>query len=214
MNKIAVALATPIVAALILAGCGGSSSNGGGSGSEKRKSFATGTDQCDSKGINSRQGKTGTCVRNGVTYTVVDKGQLLDLEELSAKVLDVKVTRLLRGQSKLPARPKHAWVVVSMQVKNKTGKTHRLGGPGFEQLSIGGGSESDPEAANTVLKDSFFELGEIPAGATKTGKEVFEITSGFARRFKKTKATLGIVNFSDAGFADESKRVGVIRLWK
>jgi hypothetical protein len=211
MNKKAAALATPIVAALIFAGCGGNSS---GSESQKRKSFATSTVQCDSKGINSRQGNTGTCVRNGVTYTVVNKAQPLNLEELDAKVLDVKVTRVLHGQSKLPARPKHAWVVVSMQVKNKTSKAYRLGGPGFEQVSLGGGRELDPEAASTVLNDSFFELGKIPAGATKTGKEVFEITSGLERRFKKTKVILGIVNFSDAGFADESKRVGIIRLWK
>jgi hypothetical protein len=212
MKKRLVAVAA-LVALLLLAGCGGGDDNGGNNASAPKK-FPTSTVQCDASGIDDSQGKTGTCSRDGVTYTVVNKAQPLSLEELDAKVLKVTVTKVLKGQSKLPARQGHTWVVVQMQIKNKLDKPQRVGGPGFEQMMIGDGNVQYLEAPSTVLSDSWFQSGTVLAGATKTGRAVFEITDRFARNFDSDKVNLGIVNFSDSGFTDQSKRVGVIRLWQ
>jgi hypothetical protein len=207
-------LATAVVPLLllILTGCGGGGD--GNSSASAAKKLITSTVQCDAAGINEKQGKTGTCSRDGVTYTVVDKAQTLQLEELDAKVLKDEVTKVLKGQSKFPARQGHKWVVVNMQVKNKLDKPQRVGGPGFEQLTISSGKAHFLEVPSTVLNNSFFELGAIPAGGVKTGFEVFEVTDKFARDFPKLKVDLDIVNFSEAGFIDQAKHVGVIRLWK
>jgi hypothetical protein len=209
MKKRLAAAVVPVLL-LLLAGCGG----GGGNSASAKKKLITSTVQCDGAGINDQQGKTGTCSRNGVTYTVVDKAQTLQLEELEAKVLKDQVTKVLKGQSKFPARQGHKWVVVQMQIKNKLDQPQRVGGPGFEQLTISDGKAHFIEAPSTVLNNSFFELGAIPAGGVKTGNEVFEVTDKFARDFPKLKVDLDIVNFSEAGFIDQAKHIGVIRLWK
>jgi hypothetical protein len=211
MKKTLVAVAA-LVALLLLAGCGGSDEKSDNGSSPKK--FTTSTVQCDASGIDDSQGKTGTCARDGVTYTVVNKAQPLSLEELDAKVLKVTVTKVLKGQSKLPARQGHTWLVVVMQIKNKLDKPQRVGGPGFEQMMIGNGRVEYLEAPSTVLRDSWFQGGPVPANGTKTGRAVFEMTDHFARNFNSDKVNLGLVNFSDSGFTDQSKRVGVIRLWQ
>jgi hypothetical protein len=211
--RIAVVAAPMVMMLLMLAGCGGDDKSDSGSANASRN-FATSNEQCDAKGINDKDAQTGTCARDGVTYTVVDKDQPLNIDELDAKVTKVNVTKTLKGDQKLKARQGHSWVEITMQVKNKTDKPQRVGGPGFEQMMIGNGRSVFPEAPSTIAKDMFFQLGAIPPGATRTGRAVFEVTNNFARNFKREKVDLAIANFSDSGYVQNSKRLGVIRLWR
>ena len=206
-------LAAPMVMMVLMAGCGGDD-NGSSGGADASKNFPTSNEPCDAKGIDEKDAQAGTCARDGVTYTVVDKDQPLKLDQLDAKVTKVEVTKLLKGQQKLRARQGHRWVAVTMQVKNKTDEPQRVGGPGFEQMMIGSGRTAYSETPSTISKDMFFQLGPIPPGETRTGRAVFEITDNFAPKFKGGKVNLAIANFGDSGYVSTTKRLGVIRLWR
>jgi hypothetical protein len=195
-------------AGLALAGCGG------GGGDNTKTTFATAT--CDSKGIDNTVGNTGTCLRNGITYTVVNKNQGLDLEQLDAQIVNVQTEKEVQGDPRGKAIAKGRFVVVSLRVKNKTDSPQRFAGPGFEQteLAIGGRRYPEGASATTLLRANFLGLGPIDGGKTVTGSVAFEVPANLAENLAKEKAVLAIVNFNDAGKLDETKRLGIIRLWK
>jgi Domain of unknown function (DUF4352) len=206
MRRLTVVLAVSALTGL--AGCGGD--DGGSSETTVSK------DPCEPKGINAEQGNTGTCARNGVTYTVVNKGETLELEELDAKLLSFKTLKRFEGVGKNKATAKGTFVAVNLQVKNKTDKDQSFGGPGFEQTMLANGKKQYPEdaAANSVSKNSFVVKGKIPAGEVRTGEVFFDTSDEFAKNLVKDKTSLFIVNFSDADRIDDTKRLGVIRLYR
>lgn len=196
------------VAGLALAGCGGD-------GDDTTKTTVA-TASCDSKGINSTVGSTGTCLRDGVTYTVVNKSQVLQLEELDAKLTSLTTEKAVQSNPQRKAIAKGRFVIVTLQVKNKTDSAQRFGGPGFEQaeLTIGDRKFQEGAAATTLLRAAFLGRGPIDAGKTVTGSVAFEVPTTLAENLVKEKAVLAIVNFSDGGKIDTTKRLGIIRLWK
>lgn len=195
-------------AGLALAGCGGG-------GSDNTKTTAA-TASCDSKGINNTVGNTGTCIRDGITYTVVNKNQVLDLEQLDAKVVNVQTEKAVQSAPTRKAVARGRFVIVTLQVKNKLGKPQRFGGPGFEQaeLAIGGIQYPEGAAATSLLRAAFLGRGPIDGGKTVTGSVAFEVPTKAAQNLVKEKAVLAIANFNDAGKIDTTKRLGIIRLWK
>jgi hypothetical protein len=76
-------------AGFAIAGCGGG-------GSDNTKTTPA-TASCDSKGINNTVGNTGTCLRDGITYTVVNKNQVLQLEQLEAKVVNMQIEKAVQS---------------------------------------------------------------------------------------------------------------------
>jgi hypothetical protein len=195
-------------AGLALAGCGG------GGGDNTKTTAATAS--CDSKGINNTVGNTGTCLRDGITYTVVNKNQVLPLEQLDAKVTNVQTEAAVQSSPQRKAIAKGRFVIVTLQVKNKLDKPSRFGGPGFEQaeLAIDGHQYPEGAAATSLLRQAFLGAGPIDAGKTKTGSVAFEVPTKLAENLVKQKAVLAIANFNDGGKIDSTKRLGIIRLWK
>jgi hypothetical protein len=196
-------------AGLALAGCGG-----GGGGDNTKTTFATAS--CDSKGINNAAGNTGTCLRDGITYTVVNKNQVLQLEQLDAQVVNVQTEKEIHSSPQRKAIAKGRFVIVSLRVKNKLDRPQRFGGPGFEQaeLAIGGHRYPEGAPATTLLRASFLGRGPIDGGKTVTGSVAFEVPTSLAENLAKEKAILAILNFTDAGKIDQPTRLGIIRLWK
>ena len=195
-------------AGLAFAGCGGG-------GDDTTKTTAA-TASCDSKGINNTVGNTGTCLRDGITYTVANKNQVLQLEQLDAKVTNVQTEKSVAPNPQKKAIAKGRFVIVTIQVKNKLDEASRFGGPGFEQaeLAIGGRQYPEGAAATSLLRAAFLGSGPIEGGKTKTGSVAFEVPTLLAENLEKEKAVLAIVNFNDAGKIDSTNRLGIIRLWK
>jgi hypothetical protein len=197
-------------AGLAIAGCGG------GGGDNTKTTAATAS--CDSKGINNTVGNTGTCIRDGITYTVVNKNQVLQLEQLDAKFVSMQIEQSVTEspKRKAVANAGGQYVVVALQVKNKLDSPTRFGGPGFEQaeLAIGGHQYPEGASATTLLRTDFLGHGPLGAGKTFTGSVAFEVPTKLAENLAKEKAVLAISNFNDAGKIDTTKRLGIIRLWK
>lgn len=200
-------------AGLAIAGCGGG-------GSDNTKTTAA-TASCESKGINDTVGNTGTCIRDGITYTVVNKNQVLNLEQLDAKVVSMQIEKSVTESPKRKAVARGRYVVVTLQVKNKLDSPARFGGPGFEQAELAVGSRQYPHrqypegaSATTLLRTDFLGHGPLGAGKTVTGSVAFEVPTKIAQSLVKENAVLAIANFNDAGKLDTTKRLGIIRLWK
>jgi Domain of unknown function (DUF4352) len=206
-GKLQLLALTGVVA--VLAGCGDDNDN-------DKSVTKPATVSCESKGINATTGNVGTCARDGVTYTVVNKNQTLPLEELDARVVNVETTKEVVADPKRKAKASGLYVIVTLQVKNKSGTDQQFGGPGFEQMLLAGGGHQYPEggSANSVLKNSFLTVGKIGSGKTATGKGSFDVPRKIGADLTKSKAVLAIANFTDAGKLGQTKRLGIIRLWK
>ena len=193
---------------VVLAGCGGDD-NG-------KTATKQATVSCESKGINDTVGNVGTCARNGITYTVVNKNQTLSLEELDARVLKVETTKNVVATPTRKAKAQGVFVIVTLQIKNHSGGDWKFSGPGFEQTLLAAGGHQYPEGASatSVLKNSFLGVGKIGSGKTVTGKVTFDVPKKFGADLTKSKAVLAVVNFNDAGNLGATKRLGIIRLWK
>jgi hypothetical protein len=204
------------LALLLPAGCGGDDEGGneGGTGGGGT-SFTKASASCDSKGVDGTRGNTGTCSRDGVTYTVANRDQPLELEEMEVKILDLQIARSIKlEQGGQRVRPKGVFIIPKLQIRNKTDKPQQVGGPGFEQAAVGDGRVQYVETPSTLRKDSFFLLGKIPPGGQKTGTLLFDVPARVARNLEARKAVMAFVNFSDTGAIKTAKRLGIIRLWK
>lgn len=198
-----------VLVAAAIAGCGDDDGN--------TKTTAA-TASCDSKGINGTTASTGTCIRDGITYTVANKNEVLELEEVEAKLLKVDIDKTVAASAdrKAIAKKNSRFVVLTIRVKNKTGRKERFGGPGFEQSELSVGGRQFPEGASptTLLRASFLGLGQIDGGDTVTGSMAYEVPAKYANDLVKNKAVLAVANFNDGGKIDATKRLGIIRLWK
>jgi hypothetical protein len=206
-RKVALVFAVASVVAGV--GCGGSDN----SSSTKN---AVSQVPCEPKGINAEQGATGTCARNGVTYTVANKGQTLQLDQLDAKLIGFKTSGPFKGTNGNKAQPRGTYVIVTLQVKNKTDKDQRVGGPGFEQTMLADSHHQylEDATANSLAPNSFVTKGKVSAGKTETGEIYFDVPDDFAKNLVKNKTDFVIANFSDADRLEDTKRLGVIRMWK
>jgi hypothetical protein len=191
----------------MLIGCGGND--------EDTSAERATVPSCESRGINRVEGEQGTCVRDGVKYTVVDRDQTLKLEELDATLIGVDTARTLRIKKNELARAKGRYVILTLRVKNKLDMPARFGGPGFGQVLLGDGSRQFTEESSAVHReDTFSTRGGIPPGETETAKMILETPAAFARELEERKASLAIANFKDAGAVEATNRLGIIRLWK
>jgi len=170
---------------------------------------------CDEKGINSTVGKEGRCTEEGTTLVVVDKGSVLSLEELDAKLVGMETAKTLSGEYGETKSANGVYVVFRLEVTNKTHSPVYFDS-GQEQTALYLGENEyteDFEAENWVLEDSFLNTFEkLQPGAPVTGSIAFDVPRSVLPDLHKT-GNLDIANFSDEG-EGEWDPIGVIRTYE
>lgn len=207
MNRTALALAAATIAAIALTGCGAT---------EKTTTVVKTVKDCDALGINSKVGNEGTCTKDGIKFTIVDRDSNLRLEELDAELLKVEKTKTFPDATK-PANG--TYVIFTLAVTNKTNSPQKFGGAGAADaalLVISNKVYSRNTDAEIALEDSFtFASEDTQPDERRIGKLVFDIPEPAAAKMEARSSGAGnldIGNFSES-LDDSSKRVGAFRLY-
>ena len=216
-----------VAALMVLAGCnsGGDDTtdqakNGEKKGQKKdkgQKKKKKDPKSCENRGINPREGKTGTCNVNGKPVVVVNRDDTLVLKELDVKVGKVSGATSLNGPAgAVPAAKGKVFITAQLRVKNKTSKAEQFDEK-FKQvrLRVAGAGFPGNEKGEGVVKNSFFNQNrKIPPGKTQTAAVVFQGKAGIDKALRQRGADPSILiwNFSDE--AGKSPPNGTIRLWK
>ena len=168
--------------------------------------------KCDKLGINDVEGKQGTCIRAGITYTVVNRHTPLSLEQLEVKLVDINSAESVGGAE---APRGKAFVVVVLGVRNKLNTSARFDDAEQAVLADTRSEYAESRTTSRRLDDSFASRGvEIRPGESLEGSVVFLTTAGFAESITSPGKNVVITNFNDAGRIEQAKRLGVIRMWK
>jgi Domain of unknown function (DUF4352) len=182
----------PVAAAVLVAGCGSSSSekstSTGKTSSTKTKTSTTAKkgggkranpDSCKAKGINNKEGKEGTCIKNGEEFTLVNKNSTLRLGDLRITL------RNLSTEAKIgklhPA--KEEFVVAELKVINR-GKHSVRFDEKQNQVRVRAGGKGGQEApmAEALTTDSFFNQNKkIKPDTSQTGTVVFRVSKDTAK---------------------------------
>jgi len=211
-----------LIAALALGGCGGSNP------APEKTTVAEdpapvqqerGGNDCNEKGINTAEGKTGTCTVDDVTYRVVDRRGRVKLQNTTTSLKGVYVLRevdLPDGYAGPPVRPENGrFVVLRTGVRNDSNQPLDKALLGLGTALIIGRNEYAPADDGAAAYYQSVNLG-LPQSNTiqpKTASDVlivFDLTPNAARAVNKRGSSLRLGSSN----ADESSLVGVIRLWK
>lgn len=206
------ALAAAASLAAILASCGG--------GGDAPPDVETKKSGCDDRGINPERGRTGTCLQDGYKITVVNRGDLLELESWAIKLNDYATVRTLGEGSGEVARATGRFVVVDMTVTSKLDRPANFD-DNQDQMALSLGDSTFRQsfkAANGPVVDSCLikEPAVVQPGASKTCKLIFDVPSKAAANLTTQKAAGNLNFFADIveGDYQESTRVGTIRLYR
>jgi len=170
---------------------------------------------CEEKGINAQVGNEGRCEEDGTTYVVADSGRPLQLEELSATLLDTETTKTASDEYGDTKTANGVYVIFTLEVNNKTHSPVYFDS-GQEQTALYLGEDEyteDFEVENWALDDSFLNKFEkLQPGAPVTGQVAFDVPKAALSELHKG-GNLAIANFSDEG-EGEWDPVGIIRTYK
>lgn len=170
---------------------------------------------CDAQGINSEQGNEGTCVQDGTTLVVVDKGSTLKLKELNVQMLGLETTKSITGEYGESKTANGIYVVIELEVTNKMHSPVYFDGNQEQTALYLGENEytEDFEAENYVQDDSFVNSFEkLQPQAPVAGTVVFDVPKSMLSSLRRN-GNLDIANFSDEGEGDWDQ-IGVIRTYK
>jgi hypothetical protein len=204
-------LGATLFLAAILASCGG----GGDTPTDVEKES-----ECDDRGINPERGRTGTCLQGGYKLTVVNRGDLLQLEDWTLKLNDYATAKTLGEGSGEVARADGTFVVFGLTVTNRQDRPVTFD-DNQDQMTLSLGDNTfrqSFEAASGPVVDSCLtkKPALIPAGTSKTCKIAFDVPTKAAESLTSRKA-VGNLNFFatvvETGDAEKA-RVGTIRLYR
>jgi hypothetical protein len=174
-------------------------------------------DDCRSKGIDPQQKVEGTCEIGGTKTVVVDRGHLLEMETLEARLVGFQALTKISGPAGVKAAKKGSeFVTFEVEVTNRTDEPQSVGG---EHLAIAGGWFEDLAVERHFEPRSLLaRRTPIEPGETATGTVTFEVVDkGVADLHKE--GNLDIDNF-DAGDGDyepesffERPELGVMRTY-
>jgi hypothetical protein len=168
--------------------------------------------QCDKLGINSIEGKQGTCIRAGITYTVVNRHTPLDLEQVRARLVGVTTADSVKD---VQAKKGATYVISTLTVTNRLNTAARFDDADQVVLANAKSEYAEDRRASNLLSDSFVrQRRAIPPGSQSTGKVVFLTSDKFAAQLATPGVNFIVANFNDAGRIDRAKRLGSIRVWK
>lgn len=211
------------IAALALVGCGGSNP-----APDRTTTVAEDPapvqqkdsgDDCDAKGINTAEGKTGTCTIDDVTYRVVDRRGRVKLQNSTTWLRSVYVLEevgMPEDYSGEPVKPENGrFVLLRIGVRNNSNAPLEKALLGSSVALIVGRNEYAPSDDGAAAYYQSMHLG-LPQSNTiqpKTASDVlvvFDLTPSAARAVNRRGSSLRLGSSN----ADESSLVGVIRLWK
>lgn len=204
------ALAAAFSIAAILASCAG----------DRARTDVEKKSGCDRRGIDPEQGRTGTCLEGGYKLTVVNRGDLLELEGWTLELNGHSTAKTLGERPGKVARAAGMFVVFDLTATSKLDRPTNFD-DNQDQLALSLGDRTfrqSWEAANGPVADSCLakEPAVLQPGASKTCKIIFDVPSKVAAHLTSPKEG-GNLNFFvdvvEAGYK-ESSRVGTIRLYR
>jgi hypothetical protein len=219
-----------LAAAAVAAGCGSSSSSSTSSpaagttattktaeanGKNAKKGASERT--CDNKGINLRQGKTGTCIRNGKVFTLVDKSQRVKVGDVSVQLLKVTTIGSVSGAlGKANPGKRGRFVVAKLKVTNQGTKTivfHRK--QNQVRLRVSGQGVPEIFAAETATAGSFVNRNaRLKRGETATGSVVFRMPSDKTKVLSARGADGQLLLWEPSNAGKNEPPDAAIRLWQ
>lgn len=168
-------------------------------------------EDCDALGINPEQRHEGTCVTDGQTFTVVNRGSTLTLDELNARLLGIEKAKTVTGEYMEPETADGTFVIVELEVKNKTNSPASFDSLGDQvALLLDGNLFTEDTEAASVLDRSFWSLSkDIQPQSTQAGVAVFDVPTRFLRELEQG-GNLAILNFSEIRGFDDFENLDVI----
>jgi hypothetical protein len=176
-------------------------------------------DDCPSKGIDPQEMKEGTCQVGGTETVVVNRGDLLELETLDARLEGIREGTTISG----PEGTKLAWngkefVTFDVEITNRTDKPQSVG---ESQLALAGGTGEDTGVERGYEPHSFLSRPTpIAPGETAAGTVTF-LMGPKGVEFLREEGNLDIDNFgtglADGDYAPEEvfdqPELGVVRTY-
>jgi hypothetical protein len=156
-------------------------------------------DDCPSKGIDPQEMKEGTCQVGGTKTVVVNRGDLLELETLDARLEGMRAGTTMSGpEGTKPAGHGKEFVTFDIEITNRTDKPQSVG---ESQLALAGGVGEDTGVEAGYEPHSFLSRPTpIAPGETADGTVTFKMgVKGV--EFLHQEGNLDIDNFG-AGPAD------------
>lgn len=156
-------------------------------------------DDCPSKGIDPQEMKEGTCQVGGTKTVVVNRGDLLELETLDARLEGMREVTTMSGPEGTRLAPHgKKFVTFDVEITNNTGKPQTVG---ESQLALAGGWGEDTAVERGYEPRSFPSRADpIAPGETVGGTVTFRMTAAGVENLRK-EGNLDIDNFG-AGGAD------------
>lgn len=172
---------------------------------------------CDVRGINVRVGKSGTCIREGKTFTVANRRSTLQLREIAVRVGKVRATGSLPGAIRtIDPEKGRTFVLVDLTVRNKLKRPAKFNANLKQvRLRVAGAGFATAQRAEGAVGNSFFNQNRtIKPGKTQKGVAVFQVKAGAAKALRRRGADPAVLiwNFTDQ--AGKEPPNGAIRLWK
>jgi hypothetical protein len=176
-------------------------------------------DDCHSKGIDPQEMKEGTCQVGATKTVVVNRGDLLELETLDARLEGIREGTTTSGPegTKL-ARHGNEFVTFDIAITNRTDKPQSVG---ESQLALAGGTGEDTGVERGYEAHSFLSRPTpIAPGETADGTVTFEMGPKGVE-FLHEEGNLDIDNFgtgpADGDYAPEEvfdqPELGVMRTY-
>ena len=223
---------TLVAAVAATAGCGSSSSTKSTTSTSSTKTAAktttskSGTSKksaskkntCDQMGINLRQGKTGTCLKNGSSFTLVNSNGTLKVGDESIKLRKTSTTGKVTGAlGKADPGKDGTFVVVELKVRNDGKRSARFDRKQKQvRLRVAGGGVPESFPAETAIAGTFVNANKkIAPGKSQTASVVFRLPSDKAKVLDQRGADGQILFFTARNAAAKNKPPdGAIRLWQ
>jgi hypothetical protein len=175
-------------------------------------------DDCPSKGIDPQEMKEGTCQVGGTKTVVVNRGDLLELETLDARLEGMREGTTMSGPegTKLAANGKE-FATFDVEITNTTDKPQSVG---ESQLALAGGWGEDAGVERGYEPHSFLSRPTpIAPGETADGTVTFQMETK-AVDFLRKEGNLDVDNFG-AGNGDytpeevfDQPELGVMRTYE
>jgi hypothetical protein len=156
-------------------------------------------DNCRAKGIDPEQMVEGTCQVGKTKTVVVDRGDLLELETLDARLEGMREATTMSGPEGTKSAGKgNEFVTFDVEITNRTDKSQSVG---ESQVALAGGWDEDIAVDRRYEPRSFLSRPTpIAAGETAHGTVTFLMKKTAAKGLVKV-GNLDIDNF-DAGEGD------------
>jgi hypothetical protein len=148
---------------------------------------------CGAKGIDTRAHKEGTCTEGGTTLVVVNKGSVLELKSLEARLLGVRERKTIGGPAGSKTT-KGKFLTFELEVTNRTDSPAKVAAGQLilylreihlEAVEV----EEDFEPRSFLARDR-----AIPPGGTETATVTFGVSTGEAGWVAES-GNLDLVNF-------------------